>query len=147
MTHIISRLTAKNWDHLRKPMLCDRLWANFMFLIDTHNSLMAGTRRNIHPLTPILIVKHSYQLPPSTTIHSVLLVQFACLTVLFHNLCQGPLWSISWYGTLYLSNNKLLLTDIRNWQSVLTISDHHHCKELLYTANRLCYSNSVSCWY
>ena len=33
-----------------------------------------------------------YQLPPSTTIH----VQFTCLTVLFHNLSPGPLWSSSW---------------------------------------------------
>jgi len=41
-----------------------------------------------------------YQLIPSTTIHNIL-VQFTCLTVLFHNLSPGPLWSSSWYGTLY----------------------------------------------
>jgi len=29
-----------------------------------------------------------YQLPPSTTIHCILLVQFTCLTVLFHNSLQ-----------------------------------------------------------
>ena len=42
-----------------------------------------------------------YQLPPFTTIHSILFVQFTCLTVLFDNLAPGPLWSscISW--TLY----------------------------------------------
>jgi len=43
-----------------------------------------------------------YQLPPATTIHSILFVQFTCLTVLFHNLCPGPLWSSSWSGTLCL---------------------------------------------
>jgi len=32
-----------------------------------------------------------YQPPPSTTIHSILLVQFTFLTVLFHNLSPGPL--------------------------------------------------------
>ena len=30
-----------------------------------------------------------YQLPPSTTIHSILFVQFTCLTDLFHNLFPG----------------------------------------------------------
>jgi len=34
-----------------------------------------------------------YQLPPSTTIYSIILVQFTCLTVLFHNLSPGLLWS------------------------------------------------------
>jgi len=33
-----------------------------------------------------------HQLLPSTTIHSILLVQFTCLTVLFHTPCLGPLW-------------------------------------------------------
>ena len=42
-----------------------------------------------------------YQLPPSTTIHSILLVQFTCLTVLFHNLSPSPLWSSCWSWTLY----------------------------------------------
>ena len=42
-----------------------------------------------------------YQLPPSTTIHSILLVQFMCFTVLFYNLSPGPLWSSSWSVTLY----------------------------------------------
>ena len=41
-----------------------------------------------------------YQLPLSTTIYSILLVQFTHLTVLFHNVCQGPLWSSSWSGTV-----------------------------------------------
>ena len=38
---------------------------------------------------------------PSTTIHSILLVQSTCLTVPLHNLSPGPLWSSSWSGTLY----------------------------------------------
>jgi len=42
-----------------------------------------------------------YQLPPSTMIHGILLVQFTSLTVLFHNLSPGPL----------CKNNNILPTD------------------------------------
>ena len=42
-----------------------------------------------------------YQLPPSSTIYTVFLVQFTCLTFLFHNLFPGPVWSSSWSGALY----------------------------------------------
>ena len=41
----------------------------------------ASTRWNINSLTPILIIL--YLLPPSTTIHTILHVQFTCLTVFF----------------------------------------------------------------
>ena len=33
----------------------------------------AGTRRNIHPLTPLLLINHPYHLPPSTTNHSIII--------------------------------------------------------------------------
>ena len=33
------------------------------------------------------------KLPPPTTIHSIILIQFTCLTVIFHILSPGPLWS------------------------------------------------------
>jgi len=49
----------------------------------------AGTKRNIHQLTPILVINHRYQLPPSTMIHSIFPVQFMCLTVLLHHLFFG----------------------------------------------------------
>ena len=39
-----------------------------------------------------------YQLLPSTTIHSILLVQIACLAIFLHNLCPCPFWSTSWSG-------------------------------------------------
>ena len=42
-----------------------------------------------------------YQLPPFTMIHSILCVQFTCLTMLYDNLSPGPLWSSSWSWTLY----------------------------------------------
>jgi len=49
-----------------------------------------------------------YHLPPSTMIYSILLVQFACLTVLFHNLSPGPLWSYCWSGNLYVKLHTFL---------------------------------------
>ena len=58
----------------------------------THNCFMAlwilsrqpgwaGTRRNIHPLTLIMVVNHPYLLSPSTTIHGILPIQSTCFTV------------------------------------------------------------------
>ena len=49
-----------------------------------------------------------YQLPPSTTIHSILPVQFTCLTAVLHNLSQSPLWSTSWSGTLHFILHRFL---------------------------------------
>jgi len=81
-----------------------------LIYLHTHNCLKAlcpglprwaSTRRNIHTLTPSWSSDILYQLSPFTMIHSILLVQFMCLTVLFHNLSPGPLWSSSWSGTLY----------------------------------------------
>ena len=40
-----------------------------------------------------------YLFPSSFTIHGILLVQFACLTVFFYNLSPSFLWSTSWPGT------------------------------------------------
>ena len=57
-------------------------------------------KKHSHILTPILIIKHPLS-TSSTKIHSILLVQFMCLAVLFHNLCPRPLWSSTWSGTLY----------------------------------------------
>ena len=36
------------------------------------------------------------------------MVQFTCLTALFHNLSPFPLWSASWCGTLYFILNTFL---------------------------------------
>jgi len=53
-----------------------------------------------------------YQLPTFTTIHSILCVQFTCLTVLSDNLSPGPLWSSSWSCTLYFILHAFLHTVI-----------------------------------
>jgi len=78
-------------------------WIDYGLRKDTHtqpfNGPLSGTTQwdgtntHSHPSWSSDIL---YQLLPSSTIHSVLLVQFTCLTVLFHNLSPGPLWS----GTL-----------------------------------------------
>jgi len=44
-----------------------------------------------------------YLLPPSTTIHCILPVQFTCLIVFLHNLSPSPVWSTSLSGTLHFT--------------------------------------------
>ena len=64
-----------------------------------------------------------YQLPPSTTIHSILPVQFTCLTV-FLRFSSGPFWSTSWSGILYfifctfLHPSLMKTNEIKQWCKV-----------------------------
>ena len=57
----------------------------------------AGTRRNSHLLTAILIIRNP--LSTSSIYHDPCSVYV--LDSPFHNLCPGPLWYSSWSGTLY----------------------------------------------
>jgi len=102
------RLGGLKTVHLNKELVITQT----QYKIDAYNNnrLMAlclglprwgGTRRNIHPLTPILIINHFFQLTTSTAIHSILPVQFTSLTVFLHNIFLSPLWSTSWSGTLH----------------------------------------------
>jgi len=43
-----------------------------------------------------------YQLLPSTTIHSILPAQTACLAIFFHNFSPCPFWSTAWSAGLHL---------------------------------------------
>jgi len=63
----------------------------------------AGARRNIHPLTPIVVINHPCLLPPSITIHGILPIKFTCLTVFLHNLSPSFLWSylLLWHPALH----------------------------------------------
>jgi len=63
----------------------------------------AGTRINIYPLTPILVINHPLSASPFTAIYGIFLVQFMCLTVFSHNFCPSLLWSTLWSGTLSTS--------------------------------------------
>ena len=60
----------------------------------------AGTRRNIHPLTPIRIIV--LPLSPFSICNGPRhpLFQITCLTVLTYNLFPGLLWSSPWSWTL-----------------------------------------------
>ena len=59
-----------------------------------------------HP--PSCSSSNLYQLLPSTTIHSILLVQIMCLAIFLHNLSPCPLWSTSWSGALHLKLHTFL---------------------------------------
>jgi len=60
--------------------------------------LKKNSPTHIHPVHQISFMNFLQLL----RIRGILFVQFTCLTVLFHNLCPGPLWSSSWSGTLCL---------------------------------------------
>ena len=72
-----------------------------------------------------------YQLPPSSTIYSILVVQFTCLTVLFPPLSRSSL-------VFLLALNPLLYT-------LCISSPNHHlfCNIFPYRRNRFCCNTSV----
>ena len=101
--------------HTKKRSFCFQQY-NTSEITHTKNRLTAigpglprwvGTRRNTHS-HPSWSSDILYQLPSFTTIHSILCVQFMCLTFLFDNLSPGPLWSSSWSWTLYFIHHAFL---------------------------------------
>ena len=61
-----------------------------------------STRRNIHPITLIVVIIIPYPLPPSFMIHGILPVQFTCQTVFFHNLSKPSLvYLLAWHPALH----------------------------------------------
>ena len=66
-----------------------------------------------------------YQLLPSTTIHSILLVQTTCLAVFLHNLFPCPVWSVILLRTQLLYSLPLLINDIS-----LLVSNGTNCLNL-----------------
>jgi len=96
----------------------------------------AGIRRNIHPLT-LIVVNHPYLLSPSTTIHGILPIQSTCFTVFFHNLSPSFLWSASWPGTLHFI--------LHTFFHPIIIATHAHTIATCFTVvPRLCNLNLVS---
>ena len=75
----------------------------------------AGTRRNIHPLTPIVVIKYPYVPSPSTTIHGILPIQSTCLTVFFHSLSPSFLWSTSWPNSSTDATNNEMVIMLSCW--------------------------------
>jgi len=86
-----------------------------------------GTRRNIHPLTLIVVISHPLSASLSVTIHGILPVQFTCLIVFFHNPSPSFLWSISWPGTLNFILHTFLYPIIVFYSQHLPISSHLFC--------------------
>ena len=93
------------------------------------NGRLSGTTRvgwyqkkltHSHPSWPLDIL---YQLPPFTTIYSILCVQFTCLTIHFDNLSPGPLWSSSWSWTLCFI--LYAFSSPSHYLLLLQISRHH----------------------
>ena len=69
------------------------------------------------------------QLPPTTTV-----VQFTCLTVLFHNFSPGPIWSSSWSRP---STSYSVGDDIKVLEVVLDrrLSFHKHVSAVAWSCN------------
>jgi len=75
----------------------------------THNHLrlsgfcpgQPGTRRNIHPLTPIMVINRSLSVSSIYYDPWHPLCSISQPGSLFHNLCPSFLWSTSWPGTLH----------------------------------------------
>jgi len=62
----------------------------------------AGTRRNILPLTLIVVINHPYLLFPSTTIHGILPIQSSCFTVFPQSLSKSSLvYLLAWHPPLH----------------------------------------------
>ena len=83
----------------------------------THNRFMAlwilpqqpewaGTRRNIHPLTPIVVISHPLSVSTISYDHGLLPVQFTCLTVFFpQSLSKFSLvYHLAWHPPLHTPN-------------------------------------------
>jgi len=113
-THLPVKTTTRSHNELDNTHHGELCRYMFIKLHDTHTHTTilwlcgfcpgkprwAGTRRNIHPLTPIVVIKYPY-LPCPSMIHGILPTQSTCFTFFFHNLSPSFLWSTSWPGTLH----------------------------------------------
>jgi len=73
-----------------------------------------------HLSQPLVI---PYLLHPPIMIHSILPVQFTCLTVFFHNRSPSFLWSTSGHGTLHFILHTFLHQSLSSFHSTCP---HHH---------------------
>jgi len=54
MTHVTCRLTAKNWDQLRSPTLCNRVWATFYAIVKGKGGPYSIAEHRVSELIPVL---------------------------------------------------------------------------------------------
>jgi len=99
-----SRLTLHTEKHsinskLLQQLLLQPFYSSLDFVWDNPDELVSDETFTHSHISWSSIIPNL--LPPSFMIHSILLVQFMCLTVFFHNLSPSFLWSTSWPGTLH----------------------------------------------
>jgi len=76
-----------------------------------------------------------YQLLPSTRIHSILCVQFTCLTIFLHNVCPSPLWFTSWSGALHLILYTFFTQSVSCFRNTWPIPSQVYCL-LIYSSKK-----------
>ena len=113
--HVTCRLTACTPGSAPGPTLGNEYGKTLPFY--PGRPVPEETFTNSHPSSSSDIL---YHLPPFTTIHGILFVQFTSLTVLLDNLSPGPLWSSSWPWTLNFILHAFLHPIIIIWGCQLT---------------------------
>jgi len=100
---------------------------------------LAGTRRNIHQLTPIVVINHP--LSASSIFYDPWHphCSVACLSVFFHNLSPSFLWSTSWPGILHF-----ILHTFLHPISLLFAAHAHTITTCFAVVPKLCYLILVS---
>jgi len=106
MHHSLTSIYTPNFIEIGKTF-CGRMFIRTHWLMDiiSPSNVIRSTQRSRPKHSPSHLSWSSsnlHQLLPSTTIHSILPVQFTCLTIFLHNLSPNPLWSTSWSGALHL---------------------------------------------
>jgi len=88
--------------------VCSLIWEILLLLLQlfycplSRTNQLSQYQKKHSPTYLSWSLSNIYHLLPSTTIHSILLVQFACLTIFLHNLSPSALLTTSWSGALHL---------------------------------------------
>jgi len=68
-----------------------------------------------------------YHLLPSTTIYSILPIQFTCLTIFLYNLSPSSLWSTSWSGALHFILHTFLTQSVSSFCNICPYHRNPFC--------------------
>ena len=93
----VERLT---WLFMYLPLIADNITTTtatttILFRPFVRDYLLSCYQKKHSPTHVSWSLSNLYQLLPSTTIHSIFLVQIPCLAIFVHNLSPSPLWSTS----------------------------------------------------
>jgi len=107
-----------HWLHIQQQLFYGPLYRKFQ---------VSWYQKNHSPTKTYLDHQLSfYQLTSSTMIHSILPVQFTCLTVFLHNICPISVWSPSWSGTLHFIHHTFLHPITVFFSQHMPIPSVHH---------------------